>query len=305
MKEISTLDELMAVALAAERNAVRAYHALAGQMEQYGNKELAQLFNRLAAEEAKHDQEISRLAVHLGGRAEPASEAPMWRDPAAALVDRDDATNPATSTPYKALAYAVDNEELAFRFFSYVAANASDERMRRIAEAFAREELGHAALLRAQRRRAFHAQRKTAANDWFPDPSTIRGLPDFLTAAVAIESNLADRIVAIDENDDRVRALAQQIRSNVETMSREVDTHAGTASPQALREATAGSDTVPANPGNAPRDTLAALDRAFAFYDGVVQLARDEALGNKAQALAALILDRMNTLREITERHPG
>ena len=122
---------------------------------------------------------------------------------------------------------------------------------------------------------------------------------------MAIESNLADRIVAIDENDDRVRALAQQIRSNVETMSREVDTHAGTASPQALREATAGSDTVPANPGNAPRDTLAALDRAFAFYDGVVQLARDEALGNKAQALAALILDRMNTLREITERHPG
>ena len=299
MPEIRTVAELIAVALAAERNAVRAYDTLAGQLQRHGNQELARLFSRLSAEEAKHDDEIVRLATELGIASEPAAQTPMWHDPAARLVDQDDATNPATSTPYKALAYAVDNEEIAFRFFSYVAATAEDDRVRRIAEAFAREELGHAAILRAQRRRAFHEARKTEPKPGLPDPRGIHDLQDLVDAASIIQRDIAEQVAAINERDGELRVLIEHMRAEADALARESGPHkhaarrAGTEAPQ-MSEA-------PAQAGQSLHDALAELDRAFAFYDSVVQFAVDESIGNRAQALASSALEDMKVLRKIIE----
>ena len=61
-------------------------------------------------------------------------------------------------TPYRALSMAVRNEERAFAFWSYVAGFAEDPEIKKAAEAMAREELGHVATLRKERRRAYHSE---------------------------------------------------------------------------------------------------------------------------------------------------
>jgi len=61
-------------------------------------------------------------------------------------------------TPYRALSMAVRNEERAFAFWSYVAGFAQDLEIKKAAEAMAREELGHVAILRKERRRAYHSE---------------------------------------------------------------------------------------------------------------------------------------------------
>ena len=93
-----------------------------------------------------------------------------WRDPQVSTTYNDEARDPLYSTPYKALAFAVNNEENAFRFYTHVAAEADDETVRQYAEILAREELGHAALLRAERRLAFHAERDAGAAASTADP---------------------------------------------------------------------------------------------------------------------------------------
>jgi rubrerythrin len=61
-------------------------------------------------------------------------------------------------TPYWALAMAVQNEERAFGFWSYLAAFAQDAEIKRAAEAMAREELGPVSTLRKQPRRTYHLE---------------------------------------------------------------------------------------------------------------------------------------------------
>jgi hypothetical protein len=68
----------------------------------------------------------------------------------------------ATLSPYQALSLAVRNEERAFAFYTYVAAQADARpEVQMHAESFAREELRHVSQLRALRRRAFHDERET------------------------------------------------------------------------------------------------------------------------------------------------
>jgi len=302
MDEPSTLEELIATAAAAERNAVRAYMTLSDQMEQHGKRDIARLFKRLAAEEKKHDKEVSQLAARFGVKIDPMRKTPMWHDPAAILVDRDEATSPSTSTPYKALAYAVDNEELAFRYFSYVAATASEERTRHIAEAFAREELGHAALLRAERRRAYHAQRQASSHDPLPDPGQIRSLPRLVNVAMAIESAVADRVAASDDGSGSLRTLIQQIHQIVEMLKNEgagfkPGVQSEIQAPAAVNSPEPASIT---KQGQLVREACDALDLAFAFYDGVVRQAPDEATAVKAQWLAAATLEHLEMLQKAT-----
>ena len=61
-------------------------------------------------------------------------------------------------TPYRALSMAVRNEERAFAVWSYVAGFAEDPEIKKSAESMAREELGHVATLRNERRRAYHSE---------------------------------------------------------------------------------------------------------------------------------------------------
>ena len=132
-------------------------------MAEQGDADMAARFAALAAIEDRHATEVAdRSHTLLGHAPDPARvrwDLPEGYDEAAARG--------ATLSAYEALAFAVRNEERAFAFFTYVAAEAQRPDVRALAEQLARDELGHAALLRHQRRRAFHAERPAAV--YHPD----------------------------------------------------------------------------------------------------------------------------------------
>jgi rubrerythrin len=153
---LESLDELFALANAMEEEAANRYSALAEDMRRQKKGDLAEVFAQLAAAEREHVDSVTRWSQSRRGKApDPALvrwEAPETFDAEAA---REIGTSRLT-TPYRALAMAVRNEERAFAFWSYVAAYSTDSEIKQAAEAMAREELGHVSTLRKERRRAYH-----------------------------------------------------------------------------------------------------------------------------------------------------
>src|SRR5581483_5216903 len=56
------------------------------------------------------------------------------------------------------LAMAVRNEERTFAFWSYLAAYSADPEIKQASESMVKEELGHVATLRKERRSAYHRE---------------------------------------------------------------------------------------------------------------------------------------------------
>ena len=173
---LSSVEELLGMALAMEEEAVRRYRQLASLMDARHAPDAAAVFLALAEEEQDHAHAIAALAGRLG-RPAPEGAAYTWRLPPEIGASWDDLTDRTRVTPYKALAVAVLNEQRGFAWFSYVSANATDPELRRQAEALANEELTHAALLRRERRAAYRRERAAAPAE---APSTVEELAALL-----------------------------------------------------------------------------------------------------------------------------
>lgn len=194
-----TLNEVMSLAAAMEREAGQRYAALAAQMRRRGDHGLAATFEAMLEEERDHLAAIerwSREAIEP-----PAGEiSDTWQLPQEIARSWDEAMDSAVLTPYRALSIAVTDEERGFAFYSYIAAHAEDDAVRAAAEQLASEELRHAALLRRERRRAYRRERTTPA-------SSERSALDFLERARALERDAAELHTEISE---RLAALGNR-----------------------------------------------------------------------------------------------
>jgi len=155
---VESLDELFALANAMEEEAANRYAGLAEDMRRQNKVALAEVFAQLAAAEREHVDSVARWSRSRRGKA-PDPALVRWKAPK--TFDGETAGEIGTSrltTPYRALAMAVRNEERAFAFWSYVAAYSQDSEIKQAAEAMAREELGHVSTLRKERRRAYHKE---------------------------------------------------------------------------------------------------------------------------------------------------
>ena len=323
LPQIETVADLAALGRALERAAGRKYEALAEQMERHGRKATAALFRHFAETErgqvravkewaARHGlppalddgaaERLLRLANAQGRRGRDDAESDLW------------ARDPYLSTPYRALAYAVRNAERTFRLYSYLASAAAVPEVRVIAESLATEELDHANLLRAERRRAYHAERARGPLAELPSPRLVEGLAELLAVAAAVETRLA---MMLRESAAQAPALAPLAQKR-EALARRLDTErAATNAPNAEIEkaigtwltATDQAQTTPgkgmdadpgANPGAVPARLHATAERAFAFYDGVFAHTPDEDVMLKAQALSRAALDLLTALSEQT-----
>jgi rubrerythrin len=153
---IASFEELLQTASAMERQAICEYGKLATRMRDMGQPALAAVFDRLVAEETSHLAKVEDWSRTAGSHLSPdVGEAPpnVFDDEGAATVAPD------LLSAYRAFSAAVRNEERAFAFWSYVSAHAQDDAVKQAAERMAREELGHVAVLRKERREAFHAER--------------------------------------------------------------------------------------------------------------------------------------------------
>jgi len=162
---VRSLDEVFAIAHAMEHQAAACYGALAQRARAEGVSELADLFEHLAEEERSHATSVAQWSQQRSGTPpDPANI--KWELPE--TFEREAAGELAASrlaSAYRVLAMAVRNEERAFEFWSYVAAEAATPEVRRAAEQMAHEELGHVARLRRARRQAYHAERTADPRD--------------------------------------------------------------------------------------------------------------------------------------------
>lgn len=162
---IRSLDELFAVAAAMEREAIDGYAELARRMHRENRASLAEVFERLVAEETMHLGNVGHWSKTLTGK-EP-DPAALRREPDPTFDDEGAGTvAPELLSAYRAFSMAVRNEERAFAFWTYVAAQSPTKELREAAEQMAREELDHVARLRRERRRAFHENRAAEGDGW-------------------------------------------------------------------------------------------------------------------------------------------
>ncbi len=173
---------------------------------------------------------------------------------------------------YQALAFAVRNEERAFAFYSFVAAEAESDEIRALAEDLARDELQHASLLREFRRRAFHERRPMP----LPAPLDIedlRGLARGWDAeAAAAHAALANSLAALGEAED-----AAVFRRLAEDEARSAAGAVATNAPLLKNAA----------------DGLRLLEKDFDRYALIAERAKDEELIEEAQHLASRTVRRL------------
>lgn len=193
---VKSMPELMALARAMEEDAVAGYVALAARMRAENQSDLAAVFDRLVSEEQGHLENVDRWRAESGGAVAavpvlvPESS---FDDEGAGIVASE------LLSAYRAFSMAVRNEERAFVFWTYIAAHAPSNDIRVAAERMAKEELGHVATLRRERRLAFHADRRDALKTARSDlPMLEVLLADHLRRRAAVPGAVPpDRLLAL------------------------------------------------------------------------------------------------------------
>ena len=282
----------MDVAVGMEHEAALRYGQLAGIVARQGKSELAALFGRLAELEKAHEDELTQWVERDGLRA-PQPVRFDWRMP----ETFDQAEGAQLFGPYEALAVAVRNEERAFAFYTYVAASALTEEVRRRAEGMAREELEHVSLLRRWRREAFHASRQ-------PRRRTPRTLEELFALSAAME------IASAEVNDAAAAAVgasgAVEAAAVLRRLADKARGHAGGAASNVP-----GSDAAEGarasgllRPGlltaeGAVRLSIQDAEEILDTYLAAAEHATEETLLNEAQKLAEQSLGRLALTRSL------
>lgn len=205
---VRSIRELFALARAMEADAAARYSETATLLRQQQVPELAEVFDRLAATERGHVAQVAAWAEH---RHEPPSldDQLPWPIPDTFDMPPQEVASSKLTTPYRALASAVRHEQRSFAFWTYVSAHADQPDVKEAAERMALEELEHVSLLRAERRKAFHAERPDVA-------PTDRAVS--LSSLAALERQLAE-LVERDRRPGNESAASSIVASSLEAAS--------------------------------------------------------------------------------------
>ena len=298
----------MSIALQAEREAIRRYSQLSTEMANANNESATALFKRMILEEQEHERLLLEWMEQEGIDENPKIEPIKWRDPQVSTTYDEEARDPYYSTPYRALAFAVHNEEIAFRFYTHVAAESENEAVRKYAEILAREELGHAALLRAERRLAYHAERDANLTEPRLDPRSVHNESDLLVAAIHIDRYLADGMNKITADSAEIDSLVSETRQQISSNEHALDdmTSEGQASPsediisnlEKLKSYNEQLEKSADDEDSKLQRLCACCDRSFAFYDAIVETTSNEAIMLTAQKLTSSALDRIGVFKQ-------
>ena len=159
--EFATLGELLAMAHTMEQQAIDGYVALSRRMAAMARPDLAEVFDALVLEETSHLSKVDEWRNASGQQGvSVVATAPegLFNDEGTGIVA------PELVSAYRAFSMAVQNEERAFTFWTYVSAHARSDEIKQAAERMAREELGHVSTLRRERRKAFHTGRAASGH---------------------------------------------------------------------------------------------------------------------------------------------
>ncbi len=164
-----TLTEFMACALMMEAEAAQRYAELADAMQTHNNREVAELFTRMAEIERRHAKSIAETMKWQDVPVLP----PGLLDWASVSVPEGAASDDVhyLMLPYQALQLALAGEERAVAFFTRMAEMAETEAVRKAARELRDEEREHVELVKA-----WMAKVAPPVSDWADDPDPPRYL---------------------------------------------------------------------------------------------------------------------------------
>jgi rubrerythrin len=164
---VGSMRELMAYAYALELEAAERYAEFAEAMAAHNNREVAELFRKLARIEHRHAEQVLE---DMGWTEPPAppSTGYRWEDPEGPETADTTALH-YLMQPYHALELALHNEQRALRFFTGLARSATTGKLRRAALEMAAEEAEHVRLIEDWIRRT-----PPPDPDWDRDPDPPR-----------------------------------------------------------------------------------------------------------------------------------
>lgn len=269
---VESLEALLALAFSLEEEAARRYIELAARMRLRHEGRLAALFDFLASIEKKHAAGVAQRAEQMIG-AVPLTN--ICGQPVPENFDAE-AGESSLLTPYRALAIAVRNETRAFAFYSYIAAAAPNEPVRKIAEELAKEELAHADLLRRERRKAYRAQKAAPRRALAELPQT---LSEFWSLCLAAEAEAAHYHRALAEllrkQYDAAAVAFSAAAEDEESCARQAVDHTGKHFPEL---STSAPPTV--------RGGQRLLEEAFERYSDIAARSHEEEVMSQALSLA-------------------
>jgi rubrerythrin len=281
--------ELFAIAHAMETDAVAYYSDMAAAMRLRGSGALADVFDRLAAVERGHVAQVDDWSRREHGAAPEAARL-RWTPPDTFDAPAGEAARSRLITPYGALAAAVRQEERAFTFWSYVASEAGDDEVRRAAEQMAHEELEHVAILRRERRAAWHAERGTRA------PSRSLTLADL----AARERVVAALLTSSPEEGPggRTSALAAQTRDAVTRLDALAAEHGSEPVATLTGETSSGETRSGDMATEAAVDLLVASEFLVDAYLAAAEQSQDNPVVSLMHDLAAMAVARLAALND-------
>jgi rubrerythrin len=161
-----TLEDFMQQALAMELEAAQRYAEFADSMEIHNNREVAEMFRKMAKIEGKHAEQIM---AEMGWKEVPAIAAmPAWEGFEGPETTPSDEVH-YLMQPWHVLQLALANEERAERFFARLARAATTASVRKAALELQEEEREHVELIQAWIKKVPKPER-----DWAVDPDPPR-----------------------------------------------------------------------------------------------------------------------------------
>lgn len=269
---VRSMREFFAIARAIETDAAERYAETSRVLHAQGFEQLARLFEHLAGLERGHVDQVEQWATRQDVETIPLEP---WPIPDTFDAPPAEAGRSKLLTPYRALAAAVRHEQRAFAFWTYVAAHADRDDVKRAAEAMAHEELEHAALLRRERRRAYREERPERTG------------PISLAALAGLERRLARLLEA--GTPGVAAEVAERLAAGSMAQAAEIE-----------RLAADHPDEVVLDIGRTPASEEASVALVTEFlaeaYLQLAESARDEGLMRTAQNLAATAIERLGVL---------
>jgi rubrerythrin len=275
--------DLIGIALALEREAVRRYRQLASLMDARGAVETAATFRALMEEERCHVDAVASVSTALTGHV-PDTEPFVWRLPPEIAVSWEELAGRTDLTPYRALSLAVLNEERAFAFYSYIVSAATDPAVRKQAQALALEELNHAAKLRHQRRKAWRKSRQEHGDA----VAQVEDLHDLASLAAGMAAEAIGILrAAASALDSAGSSVVTRIADDLAVLSAGVELRTGPFDP-ALSH------------GQILRSALLPLEKMAEAFSDIAERTRDEAVMLEAQRLFGIAVRHATALGEIS-----
>ncbi|MGQ7793759.1 hypothetical protein ACUN0C_15235 [Faunimonas sp. B44] len=278
-----SLADLYGIARAMESDAAERYRGLALDAERRGQPRAAATFERLRRQAEEHAAELSGQASALTVAMD--ERRALRRIPAEFAAAWDDIRGSALVTPYRILAKAVENEERAFVFFAYLAAQAADRAVMKEAERIAMERLARAADLRQARRAAFRETRREIP------PAEVDGLAELEALIAAGERDIEAR------HREVARALAEcGDEGSAQLLLNGLPPQAGVLPASPAEPKWRGSDPV-----HLLTAALTPLERLGEALESVLKTTSDEAVYRLAQARLEPTVRRSSALRRRIE----